>query len=247
MAPSIKCLSYKHKGPGLISRTHIKLLEMVSCICNPCTGSQRQEDPGACWLASLAYWWASGQCETLSQRRWIVFLRTLEVVLWPPCGWMQHTGKHFKCLGLENGLVVKNTVAHAESLSLCSGTHLMVHTICNSSSKGSDSLFWPPKVPAMHVAHLLTGKNLICIKSKIFIENKMKKRDSSKKYIWVYLILKCSLCIIVDFYTFLKTVMDLYVSMCVCTHVWGGQRTTRGSWFYLLPCGSHRSNSGRQS
>lgn len=202
MAPSIKCLSYKHKGPGLISRTHIKLLEMVSCICNPCTGRQRQEDPGACWLASLAYWWASGQYETLSQRRWIVFLRTLEVVLWPPCGWMQHTGKHFKCLGLENGLVVKNTVAHAESLSLCSGTHLMVHTICNSSSKGSDSLFWPPRVPAMHVAHLLTGKNLICIKSKIFIENKMKKRDSSKKYIWVYLILKCSLCVIVDFYTF---------------------------------------------
>lgn len=120
----------------------------------------------------------------------------------------------------------RTLAACAESLSLCPGTHLMVHTICNSSSKGSDSLFWPPRVPAMHVAHLLTGKNLICIKSKIFIENKMK-RFTKEIHMSVFnfeMLVVCHSW----FLHLLKTVMYLCVSMCACTHVCVGSADNLG-------------------
>jgi hypothetical protein len=41
--------------------------------------------------------------------------------------------------------------ALSEDLGSRSSTHMAVHTVCNSSSRGSDALFWPPQEPGTHI------------------------------------------------------------------------------------------------
>jgi hypothetical protein len=42
-------------------------------------------------------------------------------------------------------------LAVQEDLGLTPSTHMVA--VCNSRSRGSNILFWPPKVPGMHVVH----------------------------------------------------------------------------------------------
>lgn len=51
-------------------------------------------------------------------------------------------------------------------------THRAAHTICSSSSRGSDTIFWPLLVLGTHVVHIHTcGKNTYTHKNKYILSD----------------------------------------------------------------------------
>lgn len=229
-----KCLPYKHKGPGLISRTHVKLLGWCHALV-----IQRQEDP---W--SLL----AGQSGPISELQASVrpFLKRGGQCFWGG-HWRLSSGLHVdgcnihssisSVWGWNDGLVVENTCcSFRESQFVFLAPTWWFATICNSSSKGLDSLFWPPRVPAMQVAHLPhVAETSYALNLKFLLKIKWRKEIHHRDHIECNfeMLVVCHNWFLQSF--FKNAVVYLCVCPCVHVHMWGGQRATRGSWFYPLP------------